>query len=114
GRGLWELSLGGPATHFLVTPSTNPVTAGSSFQFTVTAVDDQDNPVTGYSGTIHFSSSDSGATLPSDYTFTAADAGIHTFTATLITAGSQAITATDPASGISGTASVASTAGPPD
>jgi photosystem II stability/assembly factor-like uncharacterized protein len=103
GRGVWELNVGSVATHFLVTPSANPVTAGSASQFTVTAVDDQNNPVTSYSGTIHFSSSDGGATLPGDYTFTAADAGVHVFIATLITAGNQTITATDAAAGISGT-----------
>jgi photosystem II stability/assembly factor-like uncharacterized protein len=114
GRGMWELNLGGTATHFLVTSSTNPVTAGSSFQVTVTAVDDQNNPVTGYSGTIHFTSSDSGAALPGDYTFIAADAGVHTFTATLITAGNQQVSVTDSATGISGTGSVTVIAGTPN
>jgi photosystem II stability/assembly factor-like uncharacterized protein len=114
GRGLWELTLGGTPTHFLVTPSANPVTAGSSFLLTVTTVDDLNNPVPGYSGTIHFSSSDSGATLPSDYTFTAADAGTHTFNVTLVTAGNQTITVVDAAAGISGTGNVAVTAGIPD
>ena len=33
--------------------------------------------------------------MPADYTFTAADNGVHTFTVTLVTAGSQTITATD-------------------
>jgi hypothetical protein len=36
--------------------------------------------VTGYTGTVHFSTNDPRATLPTDYTFTAADAGVHTFT----------------------------------
>ncbi len=44
-----------------------------------------------------FSSSDAQAGLPSSYTFTAADAGVHTFSATLKTAGSQSITVKDPA-----------------
>ena len=35
------------------------------------------------------------AVLPANYTFTAADAGTHTFTVTLETAGTQSITATD-------------------
>jgi hypothetical protein len=103
GRGVWELSVGSAApTHFSVTSSANPVTAGSPFQVTVAAVDDQNNPITGYTGTVHFASTDSGATLPADYTFTGTDAGIHTFTVTLVQAGSQTITATDPAAGING------------
>ncbi len=58
---------------------------------------------------IHFTSSDSSAILPADYYFTANDAGSHTFTngITLMTAGSQSITATViGASGINGTANV--------
>jgi hypothetical protein len=42
------------------------------------------------------------APAPTDYTFTADDAGVHTFTggATLVTPGDQTITATDTSSGI--------------
>src|SRR5207245_206227 len=42
-------------------------------------------------------SSDTQAVLPANYTFVAADAGQHTFSATLKTAGSQSLTATDTA-----------------
>src|SRR5262249_53706677 len=62
---------------------------------TVTALDPYGNVVTGYTGTVHFSSSAASATLPADYTFTAADGGVHTFSVTLQTAGSQTLTATD-------------------
>src|SRR5262249_6616235 len=48
-----------------------------------------------YTGTVHFASSDPKAVLPADYTFTTVDAGVHTFTATLETAGVQSITARD-------------------
>jgi Bacterial Ig-like domain (group 3) len=50
-----------------------------------------------YVGTVHFTNSSSGATLPSDYTFTTADAGTHKFASgvTLGTSGSQTITAAD-------------------
>src|SRR5262249_45601043 len=48
-----------------------------------------------YRGRVHFASSDLGAVLPADYTFTAADQGVHTFSATLKRAGSQSITASD-------------------
>jgi hypothetical protein len=64
---------------------------------TLTAKDSFGNVATGYRGTIHFSSSDSQAILPADYTFTAVDAGLHTFSATLKTAGTQSLTATDTA-----------------
>jgi hypothetical protein len=49
----------------------------------------------GYLGTLHFTSSDGLAVLPADYTFTAADAGIHSFQVTFNTLGSQTITMTD-------------------
>ncbi len=72
-------------------------TAGVAHTFTVTARDASGNVVTGYTGTVTFSSSDVQAGLPASYTFTAADAGAHTFTATLKTAGSRSITVTDAA-----------------
>ena len=51
---------------------------------------------TQYGGTIHFTSSDPAATLPPDYTFTAADKGVHTFDGvTLRSAGVRVITASD-------------------
>jgi sugar lactone lactonase YvrE len=95
----------GAASKLLVSgyPAT---TAGTSHSFTVTACDAYGNLVTGYRGTVHFSSSDGKASLPGNYTFTAADNGVHTFSATLKTAGSQALTATDTAtSSITGTQS---------
>jgi len=52
--------------------------------------------VTGYTGTIHFRSTDIRAGLPADYTFTAADKGVHTFTGLkLRKKGNQTITITD-------------------
>ncbi len=73
------------------------VVAGTPFQVTVTALDAYNNVVTGYQGTVSFSSTDAGATLPAAYTFTAADGGVHTFgdAVTLVTAGGQALTAAD-------------------
>jgi hypothetical protein len=87
-------------------------TAGSAKTFTVVAKDAQGNTVTGYAGTITFSSSDVAAGLPASYTFTAADAGSHTFAATLKTAGTQSITATDSTAAVSGSqAGIVVTAG---
>src|SRR5262249_43102757 len=70
-------------------------TAGVAHSFTVTARDAFGNVATGYTGTVAFSSSDPIASLPASYTFTAADAGVHTFTATLKRAGTQFIQAMD-------------------
>ena len=71
------------------------VTGGTGFSFTITALDAFNNAATGYSGTVHVTSSDGQATLPADYTFVPADAGSHTFSATLRTLGAQSLTATD-------------------
>ncbi len=48
-----------------------------------------------YRGTVHIASSDTRATLPADYTFTAADAGTHTLTVTMRTSSAQSIIVTD-------------------
>jgi hypothetical protein len=82
-------------THFRVYGFANPTTAGVAHSFIVQAKDLYGNVVTGYTGTVSFSSSDSQATLPAPYTFTSGDAGIHTFSGTLVAVGTQTITATD-------------------
>ncbi len=73
----------------------SPYTAGTPETITVTALDAYGNVATGYTGTAGFTSGDPQAALPASYTFTAADAGTHTFTATLKTAGSQKLNVTD-------------------
>jgi hypothetical protein len=83
------------ASAFTVVGFASPTTAGSAQAFTVTAIDPYGNRATGYRGTVHFTSSDSQAALPVDYAFTATDNGVRTFNATLKTAGSQSLTATD-------------------
>src|SRR5207245_4590190 len=87
------------ATSFVVAGYPSPVTAGTANSFTVTAKDAFGNRATGYTRTIHFTSSDPKAVLPANYTFTSGDAGMHMFSATLKTATttgtSQSITATD-------------------
>lgn len=82
------------AVHFAVSAPAS-VTTGVPFTYTVTAVDNNNNVVPSYAGTAHFTSSDSQATLPSNYSFAAADRGVHNFPATLVTGGNQTITATD-------------------
>jgi hypothetical protein len=87
-----------PAAQLAVT-SVNPtsVTAGGAVAFTITAEDGTGAAVPSYGGTLHFTSSDPSAVLPSDYTFTSADRGTHSFTGTLQSAGNQTITVTDQA-----------------
>jgi hypothetical protein len=95
------------STFVLSAPAT--ATAGTAFNVTVKAVDPFGQTALGYRGTAHFSSADGQAVLPSDYTFTSGDAGLHTFTSgvTLKTAGNQTVTATDTVtSTITGSASV--------
>ncbi|HKR65000.1 MAG TPA: hypothetical protein VJZ00_14805, partial [Thermoanaerobaculia bacterium] len=81
------------ATHFAITVPPN-TTNGVPFNITVSALDASSNVFTGYTGTVHFTSSSTG-TLPADYTFVAGDHGEHTFSVTLTTNGFQSITATD-------------------
>src|SRR5262249_37489468 len=93
------------ATHLGVSAPSGS-TAGSSFTVTVTALDAFGNTVPGYTGTVHFTSTDTTAALPPDYTFTDADAGVHNFTVTLTSAGNQTITVSDTLGSIIGSTSV--------
>jgi hypothetical protein len=94
------------ATHLQVSAYPSPTTAGAAHNFTVTALDQFNNVATGYTGTVHFTSSDSQPVLPADFIFAGANAGVHTFSATLKAAGTQSITATDTVTGtITGTQS---------
>lgn len=70
-------------------------TAGAAQAFTISAVDPFGNVAGNYNGTIHFTSSDPLAALPGNYLFTAGDAGVHAFSATLNTLGTQTLNATD-------------------
>jgi uncharacterized repeat protein (TIGR01451 family) len=61
----------------------------------------------GYTGTVHFTSSDPQAVLPADYTFLPTDAGSHQFSFTLKTLGDQTINVIDTHSaGFTGTATI--------
>src|SRR5262249_41398496 len=62
------------ATHFRVSAPASAA-AGTPVSVTVTARDTYNRAVPGYTGTVHFTSSDPLAVLPGDYTFTAADKG---------------------------------------
>ncbi len=82
----------GALTFALAAPTS--ASTGTAFDVTVTVANSDSSK---YLGTIHFTSSDPGATLPSDYSFTAADAGTHKFVGETIlhTNGSQTITVAD-------------------
>jgi len=93
----------GTTTHLAVNSPASSTT-GQALQFTVTAQDIFNATVTSYTDTVHFTSSDTAATLPSDYTFTSSDAGIHQFNVTFNTAGAQSLAVSDTTStGVVGT-----------
>jgi hypothetical protein len=86
-----NVSVTAPSIHFSVSaPAT--VQSGTAFKFTVAALDVANNVATGYAGSVHFSSTDGQAVLPANSTLTN---GVESFSATLQSAGSQTITATD-------------------
>jgi len=89
------------ATHFVVTAQSATV-AGNNLLFTVVAEDQFNNTATGYTGTATFTSTDTGAStkLPAPSPLAA---GVGTFSATLTTAGSQTLTATDAPNSLAGT-----------
>jgi ELWxxDGT repeat protein len=99
-------AVGGVATHFSVGGAAAAV-AGAPFAVTVKALDALGNPAYGYAGTVHFASSDLQAGLPAGYTFSGADAGAHTFSVTLKTAGKQTVSVTS-----TGPGAITGTSGP--
>ncbi len=88
-------------THFGFLGTPSAIAAGTVFRFTVAALDSFGNIANAYLGTVHFSSNDTKAVLPQDATLTT---GVGTFSATLASAGTLTLTATDDAaSSIAGT-----------
>jgi hypothetical protein len=83
-----------------ITSAPSSAQAGVPFSITVKAEGSSGQTVPGYRGTVHFTSSDTSAMLPADYTFTAADAGAHTFSVVLVSLNSQTITVADANSSI--------------
>jgi hypothetical protein len=81
------------------------VRAGVEYPVTVTARHPSLGIDTEYSGTVHFTSGDASAALPVDYTFTAADAGTHTFPFVFNTAGPVSLTVTE-VGGVQGSATL--------
>jgi adhesin/invasin len=91
------------ADHFLLVAPAQ-VVSGIAFDITVIVQDAFNNPVLTYQGTVQFATSDGdpGVVLPPDYTFSSADAGVHTFAegVTLFTVGQQMLSVNDPSLGI--------------
>lgn len=88
----------GTPDNVLLTAYSSYLASGGVTTLKVTMRDPAGNPVTGYTGTVQFSSSDQAAGLPANYTFTPSDAGSHTFQVSLTTAGDQTVMVTDLAS----------------
>jgi hypothetical protein len=96
---------GQPVVHDLKLTVPTTVTAGQAFSATIVAENELGNPVTSYTGTVHFSSTDTstGVVMPADSTLTN---GQGTFSATLVKAGQQTLTASDAANNFSTTATI--------
>ena len=77
---------------FTIIGITSPAMVGVAQTFVVTAVDDENDPVSGYTGTVHFTSSDPNATLPADV---ALINGMGSFSVTFRTGGLASLTVTD-------------------
>src|SRR5262249_42068803 len=92
-----NLTVGAAAATALQLASPSTATAGSPLRLTLTAREPFGNLATGSAATLFRSSSDAQASLPANYTFTSSDGGVHSFTATLKTAGAESLTATDAA-----------------
>jgi hypothetical protein len=84
----------GPTSSLASVATGSPV-AGNALSLTLHALTPGGNPDGTYAGTVQFTSSDSHAVLPANYTFVPSDNGTHIFAVTLQTSGSQTITATD-------------------
>ena len=75
---------------------------GAAFTLTLTARDSFGNIATGYTGTVHFTSTDLAGTvngssiLTATYTFLPGDSGVHSFSVVLNTVGTQTVTVSDP------------------
>jgi len=94
--------------HFDIVGPGEVAEVGTPFLVTVTALRADSSAAAGYRGTVHFTSDDAGATLPSDYTFNAGDPGSHIFPAAtnVSRAGIVGITVQDTLASITGTMSI--------
>ena len=82
---------------FLVTGVSDPIQAGVPSSVTIQAADYLGNPVTSYTGNVHFTSSDAASSLPADNVLTAPMLGGKTYVngVTMMTQAEQCVTVTD-------------------
>jgi len=99
----WLVSVAPAASTLAFSGMPSSVVAGTAQSVVLKAATSAGAAVITYTGTVHFTSTDPDAVLPADYTYTDADAGAHTFSFTLKTAGaSNCITVTDSANALTG------------
>ena len=85
----------GSATRFSLDNLPGTLNAGTTTTVTVTARDAYGNVAPSYRGEVRFTSSDPRATLPANYTFTAADRGQRNVSIRLLASGSQRVSIAD-------------------
>ena len=86
----------GPVPELVIQDVPSSVEEGEPFNFNVTIRDAvTGDPLTGYRGTVNFTSSDPAAVLPENYEYVAGDAGRHEFVVTFDTAGTHWLMAID-------------------
>ncbi|HPI04442.1 MAG TPA: hypothetical protein PKZ78_11450, partial [Candidatus Goldiibacteriota bacterium] len=98
-----EINVHAGSLHHFVVVAPSFVNSGAVFNFVTTAKDQFNNTIDNYTGTVAFTSGAASKTLPANYTFQAADNGTRIFDATIVTAGTWTITATDTGNSMSGT-----------
>lgn len=86
-----------PIVSLQVTPATETTVAGNSLGVRLIAIAANGLPTPSYRGTVRLSTSDSGAVLPGDITFAAADGGLAQTKVELRTSGLAALSAIDTA-----------------
>jgi trimeric autotransporter adhesin len=86
----------GAAQQIFISVTPTATTAGNPLNVTVQVRDGAGNLATGFTGTLNFTASDAQASVPTNYTFTAADGGSKTFPAgvTFRTVGVHSLTVT--------------------
>ncbi len=89
------VTAGSAAALTITNPYPSTTVAGVSHSFTIRVTDGSGNTASGYRGTVHVASTDPAGTAPFNYTFSAGDAGVHTFSVTLRTAGSRDLSVSD-------------------
>jgi len=105
----------GPVAQLQASATPQPVQAGVALaDLAVFSTDSNGRRATSYTGTVHFSSNDPAAVLPSDFTFGPADNGLHDFSGvTFFKAGTVSLTVKDTTNGaLVNTINLAVNAGP--